>query len=52
MSDYIAAAQQAGDVVSLSDDAELGHFDPAVPQTRLGAVAIAAARQLLGLPAL
>ena len=52
VSDYIAAAQQAGDVVSLSDDAELGHFDPAVPQTRLGAVAIAAARQLLGLPAL
>lgn len=50
VTDYIAAAQQAGDVVSISDDTELGHFDPAVPQTRLGAAAIAAARQLLGLP--
>lgn len=50
VTDYIAAAQRAGDVVSLSDDAELGHFDPAVPQTRLGAAAIAAARQLLSLP--
>lgn len=49
VTDYIADARQAGDVVSISDDAELGHFDPAVPQTRLGAAAIAAARQLLGL---
>lgn len=49
VADYIAAAKSAGDVVSISEDAELGHFDPAVPQTRLGAAAIAAARQLLGL---
>ncbi len=46
---YVKAAQQAGDAASLSLDAELGHFDPAVPHTALGAAALTAALQLLGL---
>lgn len=47
---YAAAAEKAGDKLTVSVDDALGHFDPAVPQTALGATAIAAARSLLGLP--
>ncbi|MDO9453258.1 MAG: alpha/beta hydrolase [Stagnimonas sp.] len=46
---YATAARQAGDDGTVSVDPDLGHFDPAVPQTALGAVAVAAALNLLGL---
>jgi len=46
---YVAAAQQAGDDSTAIVDAELGHFDPVVPQTALGEAALKAARSLLGL---
>lgn len=47
---YAAAAEKAGDKLTVSVDDAFGHFDPAVPQTALGATAMAAARSLLGLP--
>lgn len=49
VSAYAAAASQAGDDAKVIADEALGHFDPAVPQTALGAAAITAARALLGL---
>ena len=46
---YAKAARIAGDQGTVSVDPELGHFDPAVPQTALGEVAMAAVLNLLGL---
>lgn len=46
---YAKAARIAGDEGTVSVDPDLGHFDPAVPQTALGEVAMAAVLNLLGL---
>ena len=46
---YASAATAAGDQVAVSADPDLGHFDTAVPQTALGAAAIKAALELLGI---
>lgn len=47
---YVDAATAAGDSASSVVDADLGHFDTAVPQTTLGEAAMAAARSLLKMP--
>jgi len=46
---YAKTARVAGDFGTVSVDPELGHFDPAMPQTALGEVAIVAVLNLLGL---
>lgn len=46
---YATAARHAGDDGTVSIDADLGHFDPAVPNTALGEAAMAAALTLLGI---
>lgn len=48
VSAYALAAKQSGDEGITRVDDELGHFDPAVPHTALGAAAMAAALSLLG----
>ncbi len=49
VADYVNAAALTPDEVTMSDDAELGHFDVAVPGNRLGDATRAAVRSLLGL---
>lgn len=46
---YAKAARVAGDIGTVSVDPELGHFDPAMPQTALGEVAMVAVLNLLGI---
>lgn len=51
VADYVQAVSLTSDTVSMSDAADLGHFDVVAPETSLGKAAISAVRSLLGMAA-